>query len=180
MDERLKRRLVGAVVLVSLGVIFIPMLLEGPPGSGAHQRVAEIPPPPAREFISRIVPLGKVLKADGHAAPKKPPATLESKVAPGRKGDAESSAVSKSRQRLGISAWAVQLGSFASEANAMVLRDRLRKKGYAAFSESVPANEGTVTRVYVGPELLQKNAEKIQRKLEAEFKLEGIVRRYPG
>ena len=30
MDSVLKQRLVGAVVLVALGVIFIPMLLEGP------------------------------------------------------------------------------------------------------------------------------------------------------
>ena len=30
MDFQLKQRLVGAVVLVALGVIFIPMLLEGP------------------------------------------------------------------------------------------------------------------------------------------------------
>ena len=30
MQQRLKQRLVGAVVLVALAVIFIPMLLQGP------------------------------------------------------------------------------------------------------------------------------------------------------
>lgn len=46
MEQRLKQRLVGAVVLVALGVIFIPMLLTGPV---QHTRVdvpIEIPPRP--------------------------------------------------------------------------------------------------------------------------------------
>ena len=30
MDVLLKQRLVGAIVLVALGVIFVPMILEGP------------------------------------------------------------------------------------------------------------------------------------------------------
>ncbi len=180
MDEQLKRRLVGAVVLVSLGVIFIPMLLEGPSGSGNHQKVAEIPPPPASDFISRIVPLGKVLKSDVHTTLKQSLVKLESKGNAAQSADAGSPAAKKSQQRLGLSAWAVQLGSFASEANALALRNRLQKKGYAAFSERVATKSGSVMRIYVGPELLQKNAEKIQRKLKKEVRLEGIVRRYPG
>ncbi len=180
MDERLKQRLVGAVVLVSLGVIFIPMLLEGPAGSGEHQKVAEIPSPPARDFISRIVPLGKAIKSDAPAVPKTSLPKQESKGVAGQKREAKPAVVAKTQQRLGISAWAVQLGSFASEANALALRDRLQKKGYAAFSETVSTKKGRVTRVFVGPELRQENAEKIRRKLQKEIKLKAIVRRYPG
>ena len=57
MDEGLKQRLVGAVVLVLLAVIFIPMLLDSPPEPG--KAGVELPAPPSdeAEFSSRIVPL---------------------------------------------------------------------------------------------------------------------------
>ncbi|MGA7800531.1 MAG: SPOR domain-containing protein [Gammaproteobacteria bacterium] len=44
MEERVKQRLVGAIVLVALAVIFIPMILRGPDdGNGSG---SALPPPP--------------------------------------------------------------------------------------------------------------------------------------
>lgn len=43
MNEALKQRLTGAVVLVILGVIFLPMLLEKPTNSAPQKAVQEIP-----------------------------------------------------------------------------------------------------------------------------------------
>ncbi|MGV6850895.1 MAG: SPOR domain-containing protein [bacterium] len=45
MDLALKQRLVGAIVLVVLAVIFVPMLLDGQPPSGITTEDLEIPPP---------------------------------------------------------------------------------------------------------------------------------------
>ena len=46
MDKQLQQRLVGAVVLVSLGVIFIPALLDGAGYKSRHSRSIEIPVEP--------------------------------------------------------------------------------------------------------------------------------------
>lgn len=54
MDESLKRRLVGVIVLVCLVVIFVPMLLEDEPVQGPEIQGSNIPPRPqvTEEFHS--------------------------------------------------------------------------------------------------------------------------------
>ena len=48
MEERLKQRLVGAVVLVSLAVVFVPILFDLPPGENEATFTAPIPEVPER------------------------------------------------------------------------------------------------------------------------------------
>jgi len=59
VDEKLKQRLVGASVVISLGVIFLPMILDG----GRHTEFAkiriEIPSQPEVNYSSRIEPLAR-------------------------------------------------------------------------------------------------------------------------
>lgn len=58
MEPALKQRLVGAVVLVALAVIFLPMLIKGPaPESGVGDVSLELPPGPDGEFETRELPL---------------------------------------------------------------------------------------------------------------------------
>jgi len=73
IDSQLKQRLVGAVVLIALGVIFIPLLLDGdyaPPDRGLQSSI-----PPAPRVVSvppRHIPM----------PPQAPPEELRSSVAP--------------------------------------------------------------------------------------------------
>jgi DedD protein len=57
VDEGLKRRLIGATVLVSLAVIFLPMLLEDKPVVDTTLDESNIPPRPEGNFSSRVLPL---------------------------------------------------------------------------------------------------------------------------
>ncbi|WP_460813283.1 SPOR domain-containing protein [Luteimonas pelagia] len=58
MEPALKQRLVGAVVLVALAVIFLPMLIEGPaPESGAADVSLDVPAAPGDVFETRELPL---------------------------------------------------------------------------------------------------------------------------
>jgi DedD protein len=87
--------------------------------------------------------------------------------------------------RIGGSAWAVQLGSFSSAANAASLRDRLRTRGYPAFVETVQVGQGRSSRVYVGPERDRSRAEQYLQRLQKEGKDLGLgstplVVRYAG
>ncbi len=55
MDEPLKRRLVGATVLVALAIIFLPMLLEREPANLKPLPVEPIPKEPPRNFDDRLL-----------------------------------------------------------------------------------------------------------------------------
>ena len=58
MDTALKQRLIGAVVLVALAVIFLPMLVKGPaPDSGVSDVPLDVPSAPGGEFETRELPL---------------------------------------------------------------------------------------------------------------------------
>ncbi len=57
MDDGLKKRLLGATVLVSLAVIFVPMLFEKEPADDSGMNESKIPLPPEDRFSSSILPL---------------------------------------------------------------------------------------------------------------------------
>jgi DedD protein len=57
IEEKLKQRLVGATVLVGLGVIFIPMLLDNSGNSGVPESAIKTPSRPGDSFTS--VPLAE-------------------------------------------------------------------------------------------------------------------------
>lgn len=56
MDAGLKKRLVGAAVLIALAVIFVPMLLPGK--SGTQGPSVSVPPPPSGEMQTRVLQVG--------------------------------------------------------------------------------------------------------------------------
>ena len=56
MDAGLKKRLVGAAVLIALAVIFVPMLLPG--RSGTQGPSVNVPPPPSGEMQTRVLSVG--------------------------------------------------------------------------------------------------------------------------
>ncbi|MGH8215571.1 MAG: SPOR domain-containing protein [Rhodanobacteraceae bacterium] len=56
MDSGLKKRLLGAAVLIALAVIFVPMLL--PSRSGTQSLSTDVPPPPSGELQTRVLQVG--------------------------------------------------------------------------------------------------------------------------
>lgn len=222
-DSSLKQRLVGAIVLVLLGVIVIPMLLSGEGPAPITQ--SNIPPPPKSEFSSKIIPLDEVpaagtlnpvpispptasveLPAVVAPSPAKNAATAVAPVAPApTQAPAQNvtptpaksatvtavappvAAVSKPADSAGkkpaaakaTEAWVVRLGSFASEQNALALRDKLRGKGYKALVEKVTTRGVPLLRVSVGPEAQRERAEAVRDKLQKELNIKGNVVQYP-
>lgn len=163
MEQRLKQRLIGAVVLVALAVIFVPLVLQGPVERPPTDVPIEIPPKPAVNVPQRPA-------ADEQAGAPAVSAPFTSIVPP---------ADSPSRTPTGLAAWAVQVGSFGAEANAQSLRDQLRSKGYAAYTEAVESDGKTFYRVRVGPTAKRENAEHMQAALAAKESLEGLVVSHP-
>lgn len=54
MDTVLKRRLVGAAVIIALAVIFVPMLLESPQSGGPVKSEIKIPQKPSYNIPNRL------------------------------------------------------------------------------------------------------------------------------
>ncbi len=203
MNIQLKQRLVGAVVLVSLAVIVIPMLLPGEGEMTTSQRGSLIPKAPDYRFApvpeSPVAPhlaaappvpdetppvaeepQPSVKKASSAKPPIKPPGKPVSKAdLPIDAATPKHSNVSKKGDGQ-ATAWVVQVGSFSHRKNAHVLRDKLRKQGFASFVEAVQDKCGKpVYRVRVGPEVRRDLADKLQQLLVRDAKLKGIVLRYP-
>jgi DedD protein len=167
MDLRLKHRLVGAVVLIAVGVIFIPMLLDGPPPAPEPVTLERIPPAPGADHVPRRVDLELPPPADGGTAAAPPAAPAPAAPADGTEGPAET--------------WVIQIGSFSQADNARALRDRLRQEGYAAFDERITGPDGSpTTRVRIGPDLDRAKLERQLAKLhkEPEFAA-AIILRHP-
>lgn len=50
-------------------------------------------------------------------------------------------------------AWVIQLGSFRHKTNVAELVDKLKKNGYTVFTKPIQTKKGTLTKVFIGPEL---------------------------
>lgn len=189
MEEgRLKQRLVGAVVLIALAVIFIPMLLSGGRdmempvfGSNVPERsteianikhidIKEIQKTKHKPINPKRIPIAKGLPEPEIVTEANSKSIAETIV---KLSEAEKKPVVKGN------VWAVQVGSFNNKTNALGLKDKLRKKKIHAFVERIIKSNKAVYRVRVGPEISRKKAEALKVKLKKEFKLSGLVVKHP-
>ncbi len=160
MERRLKNRLVGAVVLVALAVVFLPEWLRPVAQPRAPAVNLTLPPPPAHTYQ----PKSPAFQPSAEQAnTSEPPAQIPEQAAPPPS----------------LRGWVVQVGSFSSQANAYRLRDQLRQGGYAAFVEAVTVNDRTLHRVRVGPELSKSAADNQRQAIAGAYRIEGQLMEYP-
>ena len=188
----MKQRLVGAIVLVALGVIFIPMFLEGPD----RNVVPELEPLPELMDTGPARPLESFPAADD--VPAAPLTSVLSAPLPAETGsvsempDIETVEESVPQPQPPVEApqasaaepgplgsWVVQVGSFSSQKNALALRDKLRTEGFATQVEKVTVEGKVHYRVRVGPYLERTEADQNQQQLAEKFKLSARVLSYP-
>ena len=163
MEVQFQQRIVGAIVLVTLGVIFIPALLDG---SGYKSRQVqdieikdkpEFPPLKQKKLKPIVTPLAKIKTQQDKALesdPKKP----HKKV---------------------IKSFALQVGTFSSNKNAEKLRDTLRKAGYTTFVQKSQSKGKTRYKVRVGPELEISVLNKWKKDLSKSHKIDAYVVNHP-
>ena len=185
----MKQRLLGAIVLVAVGVIFIPMILTGGKdempyfGSNIPKQPEEIrqlqslkfskqpepaqAPPLIRIPVDRHTPLDVKPRVKTQAKTTTEAKTPSAQVTQRVQKPADAKRPPK--------AWVVQVGSFNQRDNAMALRDKLRAKKYPSFVERLKGEKGEVYRVRVGPEATRTDAEKTMLKLRKQLKIYGVV-----
>lgn len=194
METTLKQRLIGAVVLIALAVIFVPMVLDGPDPQESTVVEMEVPIAPKFSFESELpdpAPLDNLPEAETGSAENdvaegsgEPDA---GQVAPVK--ELEAVAVKPQQQKPvlevveatanhiepdpSLSAWAVQVAAFAEKDKALALQEKLIAKKYTVFTERFE-NEGKVLyRVKAGPELKRENAERLRDKIVDDHGMQG-------
>lgn len=181
MDRQvLKHRITGAVVLISIAVIFLPMFLDRTEPSFDSED-SSIPPAPRAKPFGEYVPIPPEwseqpeheLWAERDAVEREPEAEPVQEVPDAELPDRPALAANGLPE-----AWTVQLATFADEDNAKALNQKLLKAGYHAYLRESRTPTRTLYRVLVGPELVAKDAGNVRDQLKKEFKLEGIVVRF--
>jgi DedD protein len=193
MEQNIKNRLVGIIVIFALAVIFLPMILDG---SGMRKEKFEIviPPPPVvdsnSQFDSKIIELNARAEAipkleqqfvdevSSENQVKRTPITQEKQESEPESTPAPAIAVVKPDKVGGIS-WVLQVGSFQDRNKALVQRDRLRKSNIAAvFIEQFNVNNKPSYRVRLGPFINREQTRVAQNKIKAKHDIDGIIMKY--
>lgn len=176
MDDGLKQRLVGAFVLLALGVLFLPVLFDRD-GRLSVDRTTQIPPAPTVEPLVKIP--DPVRPADIEPAKKPEEMYRVDETAAVKAPPVETAAKADGLTDKGIpKAWMIQVVSYKTQKQAEELRDRLIKDGYKAFTRTVSTSKGKVTRVYVGPKIEKAKAFAVKRKLDKSLKVDSLVLRF--
>lgn len=190
----MKQRLVGALVLVSGGIVLWSVLFTGP-AAYKVDRSTQIPPAPKVVEPEPSVPKRPVQVAE--VEPEQPLPEPPVPAIPANGSSAQSEAASEPEKQVetasqpepktpivddstGVAnAWIVQVASFSNEGNANKLKERLQAKGYKAYVKAAPTSSGKVLqRVFVGPELKKSVAEKHKAEIEATFKLKALLHEF--
>ena len=186
MEKALKERIIGAIVLVAVAVLVVPVFLDGPPadsemiservplpGQGEQSNPTVVlerdrtdPVPaqtvetPEREEPMATQPAPSTAIAEPTPEPNQPetspPQSQPERTTPTRVQPAGSA----------TGMWAVQLGSFSSQENAEKLAADLRKQGFAAFLSQLSTSSGQLHRVRVGPQKDREAADAMAARLQ--------------
>ena len=192
MNQGTKQRIVGTVVLLTLALIFLPIVFDGQ-GSYEPAMTSRIPDPPQVAILPEPVQSRPIIIAETEReAELKALAGNEAasaEVSPEVEAASESVAVTTSEpvfsrevpqlDSAGLpQAWVVQLASFADVDNARNLLARLQGAGYKAYIRSVVGDQGERNRVLVGPWVVRARADETQTQLQRQFLLAGVVVSY--
>lgn len=194
MEPALRQRLVGALVLVALAIIFVPMLVvERHPEevTVAPVRALSAPPPmpTLRPLPDRREETDAVSSLDVPVPERLPGAlrpgsdTVKTDAAPVAAGASPQSPEAEASRAAALPApggWVVQVASLGSKDNASTLVTELRDKGFSAFLDSAEGpNQESTYRVRIGPETTQENAKAVGERVAGLTGLEPIVLRFP-
>jgi len=191
----LTARIVGAIVILSLGIIFIPVLLETDnikSGSMNESPIPEIP----NEISTIIFQMNEetgIFEEQGKSATEQFEAEVvkeiensvnekempEPEVIPKHvaKVTPPNAPIAKDQQNQNESqhSWILQVASFKDKKKALKLRDELRAKQYITHITERQQDSGNIWRVRIGPDLSKQKIQKIQDKLDKEMGLRGLI-----
>jgi len=187
---RAKRRMLGAVVLLGIGVIAFPLLFETQPRPIPVDIPIEIPRkegaaplvmPPARQAPAAAAVASEPASSVPVVAAAKPEATKEiaapPKVSPkpvpvakAAEPVAEAKAPAKAEVKPAAEApgrFVVQIGAFADANGVREVRAKVEKLGLRTYTQSIDTDSGKRIRVRLGPFVSREEADQAADKVKA-------------
>ncbi|AOS98600.1 cell division protein DedD [Microbulbifer aggregans] len=198
LNDGFKQRIVGALVLVALAVIFLPSLFDRE-GARYIDITSKIPPAPDIQpiEIAQPQPAQDVAPAPEPEAVFQPVAVTGQSTAvepkPEPREASQSAAAAQTETEAAKPApvkrepvlderglprsWVVQVASYREQVRADRLRDRLMDEGFKAYTRSASTDKGTFVRVYVGPKVDRADAEATKQELDQLLAAQTLVMR---
>ncbi len=196
METNLKQRLIGAVVIIALAAIFVPMLFDGSGRKESSMVEAELSlAPPKFNFESQLPdaeqldslpvaekdPVPQAVTADSVSeptavrAPAGKPDKVEKPVVQKSKPKPEpvKPTASQIESVPSLGAWAVQVAAFEEKSTALAVQKKLTDGKFSAFTEKLEKGGKVLYRVKAGPELKRENAHQLRAKIEKNLGIKG-------
>jgi DedD protein len=204
-DFNPRHRIVGAVVLVVLAIIVLPMVLDEEqletqkPGNeiilseedskiyvskakdirSAHKMKVE-PGTASPGEANNQQQKKKITKEEVKIPPAPEKKIVEAVKKPATKTSKDQKIVKKSQPAQKITkGWVVQIGTYSDPANAKKVRATLVRRGYHVRMEKIRLSRGSATRVRVGPFSDRGKAITTLSHIGRDVGLQGVVLRYP-
>ncbi|MFJ7884082.1 SPOR domain-containing protein [Pseudomonas sp. NPDC096917] len=203
LDKVFKQRMVGALVLIALAVIFLPMLFSRQDEERQIQvdaptapqmpvmpevKVEPVPVPEPQPIAEEPAPPVEPEVVAPHkpaAAPVAPVVSKPAVAAAKPSAVTPAQAVAQAPAKLDTTqkrvdpnglpiSWSIQLVSLSNRASADSLQKTLRNQGYNAYVRS----SGGMNRVFVGPLLERAEADRLRDVLDKQQNLKGFVVRF--
>jgi len=175
MNQALKQRLVGAVVLVALGVIFLPSLFNGGRPEQA-ELLKEMPPAPEVAVLEFQEPVRGESFVQEEPRDVTQLYALEPKTSQGEKQVVEKPPQQPKLDSKGLpDAWVLQVASLADTQKADELKKALQAKSYKAFTRTITRDNKKIVRVMIGPEMDANKLATIKKAVDRDFKVKSIV-----
>jgi DedD protein len=189
LKKRARRRLVGAVVLVTAVAVILPMVLDSEPKPVTQNVDIQIPSPDAGEFKPKAAasaPSSVVASTPIKGMPAAAPAKSEAASKPTEAPDAKAAASEPEKEDTrsaakpaakdapkavsdGASAsgaYVVQVAALADAARVKQLQKQMTAVGVKTYTEAVSTKTGEVTRVRAGPYATREAAESARTQLK--------------
>jgi len=190
LKRRARRRLIGAIVLVTVIIVVLPMVLDTEPKPVTRDITVRIPSPDSGTFTSKVLPAPKDAKlaskaADGKAAakpieerksvaassdPASPESVKEAPRATAKETPKPAKAAPAKAPKLAAAPegqFVVQVIALADAEKAKQMQTKIIAAGIKAYTEIVKTAKGDVTRVRAGPFATREAAETARAQLKA-------------
>jgi DedD protein len=196
----LKKRLVGAIVLIGFGVVVLPALLGGNTSKFGEDDATVTPRLDSKVFVSKITPIGGetpqpmpaptrtgAAEVNSKAAAPEPDAAAPVKIAAAGSSSARAGKIAKPKPAPKAEAavkasepgWVVRVGTFAKRGNVERVVKRLEQAGFDPSTTRVETQTGAVTRVWIGPYAKRVEAARMRSRVQRVTGGEGYIAAYP-
>ncbi len=161
LKRRGRRRLVGAIALVLLAVIVLPMVFDQEPRQATPAVNIRIPREDAGAFVPKPPPSLPESTGQTQPAPGEPGAAVD-----GAREKSSNAERARAEAALANVAYVVPVAALSSPQGLKDLVGKLKAAKLPHYTEPVATSSGSVTRVRVGPFASREAAERARDSLK--------------